>query len=102
MLVQTSITEKREITKEIKLPYTSKKGNCYYRINEDGSILKVYVNKTWVNIDFTLADGFGYKSLTSDVMEGEECPEDEVLNAVEFSTDLVAKSVIAKNTLTKV
>lgn len=105
MLIQATLTETREITKEVKLPYHAKVGeNTFYRINRNGSILKAIVRNTWVNIDFTLKDGFGYKNLLKDVGEAKECDEIEVLNAIEFSCNLVDQNINdeEKSSLSKV
>lgn len=57
MIVQTTVTEQKEIAKEISLPYYSKDkfGTAFHRINEDESIIRVDIIKSNLNGDIVYA-----------------------------------------------
>ena len=102
MLVTTTVkvTETKEISKEINLPFCSKDtlyAKRYYRINADESVLIVNVGDGWSAVRFTTKDGTGYSSDLKAAIDGREVDESEIFEALQQATELVSQSVNLEN-----
>lgn len=80
MLITTTIQKPETVTKEIQLPYYSKKHNTYYRINEDESVLQIYVVADYGSMQ--LIKKGGIINYLSETLNG------EVISEKEFETKL--------------
>ena len=96
MLVKTTVTEKKEVTKEVKLPYCAKRdNNTFFRVNEDESVLVVTAFDNWANVDFTNKYGVCYQGTLERALSCDPCSEAEVMQAIKKATQLVDNSIQA-------
>ncbi len=95
MIVKTTITERREINKNIDLPYYSKDINNYYRINEDESILRVTANsgETYCAMSLSKKGEFFDCLFLDDAIKGETCSAEEVEEAVRHYLKFVGSTI---------
>lgn len=104
MLVKIKSTEtikkETEVTKEIALPFHSKIGTDFKRVNRDGSLIKITQCRTFFSLSFTQTDGFYYDIELQHIVEAEECSEDEFLEAFSKCTQMVDKSIAKSEQLT--
>jgi hypothetical protein len=86
MLFTTTVTEKKEVTKEINLPYYSKSESpcpTYYRIGKDETLLIVYCHdENYASIRVNKKDAFISSTGISDALNAYPCPAEEVEEAV--------------------
>jgi hypothetical protein len=86
MLFTTTVTEKKEVTKEINLPYYSKSDSSYptyYRIGKDETLLIVYCHDTnYASIRVNRQDAFISSSGIQDALNASPCAAEEVEEAI--------------------
>lgn len=93
MLVKTTITEKKEISKEITLPYYSKSFDTFYRINKDESVLNVFVNSAYASMNVSKKTSWSEAMHFSQAIEAQECSREEVEDAVKRYLEFVGQTV---------
>jgi hypothetical protein len=92
MLVQVTVTEEKQVTKEIELPFCVKDGKTFYRINPDKTILVLHNYSTFKTITLNMVESFGYDHLIKKIVEEYiPCDESEVLAAAEEINEVMAK-----------
>jgi hypothetical protein len=77
MTITQEITRKETVVKEIELPYYSKNDNTYFRINEDESVLKVFVMDNYANITYS-CKGYSAASYFREAVSSEPCSKKEM------------------------
>jgi hypothetical protein len=71
MLIKTTVREARELTKEVEPPYYAQDFDTYFRVNEDGSILRIAI----------FMEGGAIKGATIGLHESNEYVAGEVIKA---------------------
>lgn len=84
MLVKATITESREIKKNIDLPYYSKKdaGDTFFRVNEDRSVLRVQLTPNYSSMELAKPGEYFESVMLPDAVQATPCQPEEVEQAV--------------------
>src|SRR5438128_12676136 len=94
MTITQEVTRKETVVKQIDLPYYSNSGSTFYRINEDESVLKVYINEDYANITLSKKSEYFPATNFRDAVEAPECTKSEMesaaIQAVEFIEQNIA------------
>lgn len=93
MLVKTTITEKREIKKNITLPYYSKDHDTFYRINEDESILRITVSDRFCGMSLSKRGEFFESMFLESAAAAQECSPEEVEQAAKQYLEFVHETI---------
>lgn len=96
MTIETTITEKRIIKKEIALPYYSRNSIYCFMIGKDESVLKVEINDYGDGgINLCKKGGMWHNSSLSGAIEAEPITQEEfeeaTQKAVEFMDEAMSK-----------
>lgn len=93
MLVKATITQKKEITKEIKLPFHSKMEDVFYRINEDQSVLRICLMPNQIGILLSKRSEWFEASYFKDAVDAKECTANDVVKATALALQLMDKQI---------
>lgn len=93
MLVNATVTETRHIKKNIELPYYSKLGDNFYRVNEDGSVLKVTIDDKACTMGLFKKRVYSEAIWFEDAVGAPECSPEEVENAAKTYLEFVGETI---------
>lgn len=83
MTITATVNEKKEVTRELKLPYYAKSDPSVYRINADESITVASLFFSYASITHTTKQGMGYREDLHNILSMPTATADEFLAALE-------------------